>query len=58
VGRPGQNGLYDGLFVSCAQAIKYALFESGQHLETSVELLREIELDMGKNPQVAARRAA
>jgi hypothetical protein len=50
-----QNGLYGGLFVSRAQAIKYALFENGQHLETIVELPREIELDMG---QVTARHVA
>jgi hypothetical protein len=42
-----QNGLYGGLFVSRAQAIKYALFENGQHPETVVELPCEIELDMG-----------
>ena len=41
-----QNGLYGGLFVSRAQAIKYALFENGQHPETIVELPCEIELDM------------
>ena len=41
-----QNGLYGGLFVSRAQAIKYALFENGHHPETIVELAREIELDM------------
>jgi hypothetical protein len=52
-----QNGLYGGLFVSRAQAIKYALFENGQHLETIVELPREIELDMGKNPGVSQRAA-
>ena len=42
-----QNGLYGGLFVSRAQAVKYALFENGHHPETIVELAREIELDMG-----------
>ena len=42
-----QNGLYGGLFVNRAQAIKYALFENGLHPETIVELSREIELDMG-----------
>ena len=42
-----QNGLYGGLFVNRAQALKYALFENGRHPETIVELLREIELDMG-----------
>jgi hypothetical protein len=42
-----QNGLYGGLFVSRAQAVKYALFENGHHPEAIVELAREIELDMG-----------
>jgi hypothetical protein len=52
-----QNGLYGGLFVSRAQAIKYALFENGQHPETIIELPREIELDMGKNPNLSQRAA-
>jgi hypothetical protein len=43
-----QNGLYGGLFVNRAQAVKYALFENGHHPETIIELAREIELDMGK----------
>jgi hypothetical protein len=42
-----QNGLYGGLFINRAQAVKYALFENGHHPETIVELSREIELDMG-----------
>jgi hypothetical protein len=41
-----QNGLYGGLFVNRAQAIKYALFENGHHPETIVELSLGIELDM------------
>jgi hypothetical protein len=41
-----QNGLYGGLFVNRAQAVKYALFENGNHPETIVELSRKIELDM------------
>ncbi len=46
-----QNGLYGGLFVSRAQAVKYALFENGHHPETIVELSRAIELDLsGKLP--------
>ena len=45
-----QNGLYGGLFVNRAQAVKYALFENGHHPETIVELAREIELDMGGAP--------
>lgn len=43
-----QNGLFGGLFVSRAQAIKYALFENGHHPEAIVELAREVELDMRK----------
>jgi hypothetical protein len=42
-----QNGLFGGLFVNRAQAVKYALFENGHHPETIVELSRESELDMG-----------
>ena len=61
-----QNGLYGGLFVNRAQAVKYALFENGRHPETIVELSSEIELDMaGKlpssdqtSPAAGARRAA
>ena len=30
-----QNGLYGGLFVNRAQAVKYALFENGHHPEPS-----------------------
>ena len=57
-----QNGLYGGLFVNRAQAIKYALFENGHHPETIVELPREIELDMSgtlpasDGPQIAGKR--
>jgi hypothetical protein len=60
-----QNGLYGGLFVSRAQAVKYALFENGHHRETIVELAREVELDMGgkhfsseDSQTTPARRAA
>ncbi|MET3840312.1 hypothetical protein ABIE49_002390 [Bradyrhizobium sp. OAE829] len=55
-----QNGLYGGLFVSRAQAVKYALFENGRHPESIVELAREIELDMGEAPTIssAVRRVA
>jgi hypothetical protein len=51
-----QNGLYGGLFVSRAEAVKYALFENGHHPETIIELPREIELDMGG--KLAAGRIA
>ena len=55
-----QNGLYGGLFVNRAQAVKYALFENGGHPETIIELSREIELEMDKRPYSAAdtRRVA
>jgi hypothetical protein len=60
-----QNGLYGGLFVSRAQAVKYALFENGHHPETIIELSREIELEMAgklpttdRIPTADARRAA
>jgi hypothetical protein len=50
-----QNGLYGGLFVNRAQAVKYALFENGHHPETIVELARAIELDMGGKPTSSDR---
>ena len=56
-----QNGLYGGLFVNRAQAVKYALFENGHQPETIVELSHEIELDMRGNlpfPSASTRRVA
>jgi hypothetical protein len=60
-----QNGLYGGLFVNRAQAVKFALFENGHHPETIVELSCEIELDIDgklpssdRKPAAGARRAA
>ena len=58
-----QNGLYGGLFVNRAQAIKYALFENGYRPEMIVELSCEIELDMGRNiafdqPRISGTRRA
>jgi hypothetical protein len=56
-----QSGLYGGLFVNRAQAVKYALFENGHHPETIVELPREIELDIGGKlpfPAAVTRRVA
>jgi hypothetical protein len=55
-----QSGLYGGLFVNRAQAVKYALFENGHHPETIIEL-PTIELNMdGKLPltAVSPRRVA
>ena len=58
-----QNGLYGGLFINRAQAIKYALFENGHHPEMIVELSCEIELDVGRNiasdqPRISGTRPA
>ncbi|WP_108519055.1 hypothetical protein [Bradyrhizobium algeriense] len=53
-----QNGLYGGLFVNRAQALKYALFENGHHPETVIELSREIELNMHDGRSPADRSAA
>lgn len=44
------NGAFGGLFVNRAHAFKYALFESGYHPETIVEVSREIELDIPASP--------
>jgi hypothetical protein len=41
-----QDGLYGGLFDNRAAAVRYALFENGNHPETLVAVSREIELDM------------
>ena len=52
-----QNGLYGGLFVNRTQAVKYALFENGNHPETIVELSRKIELEPGSTSLLARRTA-
>jgi hypothetical protein len=50
-----QNGLFGGLFVNRAQAMKYALFENGHHPETIVLTANIIELDIHRKapPQQA-----
>jgi hypothetical protein len=53
-----QNGLYGGLFVNRAQALKYALAQNGHHPETIIELPREIELDMHRRSDLAGRPAS
>jgi len=53
-----QNGLFGGLFVDRAQAFKYALFETGRHPETIVELSRDVELDVpGQVIDTTSRKA-
>lgn len=44
-----QNGLYGGLFVSQAAAMRYALFENGHHPEAVVTLPNVLELDMSRS---------
>jgi len=51
-----QNGLFGGLFVNRAQAVKYALFENGYHPETIVELSRQLELDTGDKRNSSPRQ--
>src|SRR3982074_2178639 len=50
-----QNGLYGGLFVNRAQALKYALFENGHHRETIIELPHGLELDVGGQRRASNR---
>jgi hypothetical protein len=50
------NGLFGGLFVSRAQALKYALFENGHHPETIVLSTTIVELDMHR--KVPSQHAA
>lgn len=51
-----QNGIFGGVFVNRAQALKYALRENGYHPEMIVELSHEIELDVSGNPEIAGTR--
>lgn len=45
-----QNGLYGGLFINRAEAVRYALFENGYHPEAIVAAPSAIELDMTRHP--------
>jgi hypothetical protein len=42
-----QNGLFGGLFVNRAEAVRYALFENGHHPEAIVATPDVLELNMG-----------
>jgi hypothetical protein len=53
-----QNGLYGGLFVNRAQAVKYALFENGHHPETILDAASVIELNLNGNPFASDRAPA
>lgn len=41
-----QNGLFGGLFVSRANAVRYALSENGHHPEAIIETAGIVELNM------------
>lgn len=41
------SGLFGGLFVDRATAVRYALFENGHHPESLVTVPTELELKMG-----------
>lgn len=43
-----QNGLFGGLFVNRAEAVRYALFENGHHPEAIMTAPNVLELDMGR----------
>jgi hypothetical protein len=48
-----QNGLFGGLFVSRANAVRYALFENGHHPEAIIEIAGIVELNMSASPLAA-----
>ena len=41
-----QSGLFGGLFINRAEAVRYALFENGHHPEAIVAIPSTLELDM------------
>lgn len=43
-----QNGLYGGLFINRAEAVRYALFENGRCHEAVIAAPNVLELDMGR----------
>nr|WP_156436173.1 hypothetical protein [Bradyrhizobium pachyrhizi] len=45
-----QRGAFGGLFISRAQAMRYALLKNGRHPESVIEVARTIELDIRTNP--------
>lgn len=45
-----QNGLFGGLFISRAAAVRYALFENGHHPESIMAAPSPLELDIGGSP--------
>lgn len=51
-----ENGLFGGLFINRAEAVRYALFENGHRLEAVVATSNELEIDMGRTPHSSHHR--
>ncbi|EKS34980.1 MULTISPECIES: hypothetical protein [Afipia] len=45
-----EHGLFGGLFINRAEAIRYALFENGHRPEAVVTAPNGLEIDMGRTP--------
>lgn len=45
-----QNGLFGGLFINQAEAVRYALFENGHRSEAIVPVPSILELDISSGP--------
>ena len=50
-----QGGLRGGLFVSRAEALKYAVFENGNRPQSVITVPGVLELDMNANPRTNRR---
>jgi hypothetical protein len=50
-----QGGLCGGLFVDCAEALKFAMSESGNRPQAVIMVPGILELDMGARPAAAPR---
>ncbi|WP_091967249.1 hypothetical protein [Bradyrhizobium shewense] len=47
-----KRGAPGGIFINRAEALKYALFKNGGHLESIIEVAREIELDIAAREEL------
>lgn len=52
------NGLFGGLFKNRIDAVRYALFENGGHLDCILEAAGFVELDMSATPFASAQLIA
>ena len=52
-----QSGLCGGLFANRADALKFAMFENGQHPQAVIMVPGVLELDMSARPQQQFRTA-